>query len=125
MFAVEHDFVVGFNVGEICDVDHDGVHGDTADDGAAVAVNEDLGFVGEDAAIAVGIADGDVREAGVAREGEGAVVANGVAFWVGVDGGDAGFEGEDGLILGVGGNGESEFEMVTGLFLWFLEFELT
>ncbi len=57
VFANKHDSVACFGCGKAGDI-HDGlVHADTATHWAALAVDEDLGAVGEAVSVAVGVSD--------------------------------------------------------------------
>lgn len=73
------------------------VHGDAAGDGGALAADEGVAAVGEQAGEAIGIAEGQEGQPCGACGAEGGVVPGGVSGWDGAKGDDAGFEGEDGL----------------------------
>src|ERR1700677_2828549 len=94
----EDGFLAGGDVGgERGDVDHDLVHGDAAEDGAAPAADEDFRtLAGKAALVAIGITHGERGDAHGLRRDEGAAVADAVAGGDLADEGDAGLEGHDG-----------------------------
>ena len=99
------------------EVDHGLIHADAADDGVALAVDEDVGLIGEGAEVAVAITDGEGDDAGVVGGGPGGAVADGVAGLDDFEEGDAGFEGEgggDGEGLGALGGGVDAVEEDAG-----------
>ncbi len=103
--AEEDDFVAGRGGWNVGYVDDGLVHGDAADDGGSLAVDEDRSAIGECAVEPVRVANGEQGDAHGFGGDEGAVIADDLAGREVADAYDAGLPGEDGLELRADGRG--------------------